>query len=387
MAKPKDLKALVDLTKTTQTLLVHYQSSLAPSKNSAQTSDTTTAELSNPLDVIKATTTLLRSHTTTLSLLLITPPLTPSAIIAKIGDVSSGVLSGLVAAASYTPQAGQQGDVGAIMRTEVKAQVRRVLATWGDMLTLVLKMAENRQTAPVGRKDTGPSESEKQDVLSATGVVWEACDALLKLCTDGIVGLVVKKAGELRAILLDAIEELKEWGEDVDDDDDEDNDAAEHSDEDEDDIFGASNKLGKDDKQLKQLLETSIKKLKMVGMLYQAIGKRRLKTFPAPTMMAVVATSASNGVNGAASASSATPSQKLDDLMALLKRMPETVDDLASAFYDLDEDEAKQTLEKCCDEAKKATELVKQSWTGTDDEFTAWSGKWVDALNAVDGSA
>jgi len=371
MAKPKDLKALIEVTKTTQTLLTHFQSSLAPSSAATPTETQTTAtELPNPLDVVKATTTLLKSHTTTLSLLLINPPLTPSALIAKIGDVSSGALSGMVAAASYVPQPGQRDDIGHIMRTELRAQVRRLLGTWGDVLALVLRMAENRQNAT--GKDSGPTESEKQDVLSATGVLWEACDALLKLCNDGVVGLVVKKASELRATLLDAIEELKEWGEDVEDDEDE----AEGSG-DEDDMFGASNKLGKDDKELKDLLDTSIKKLKMVGMLYQALIKRRLKTYPATAASATIATT-----NGSSDATS-SPAKKLDDLMAQLKTIPDTVDDLASAFYDLDEDEAKHTLDKVCNEARSAAELVKQSWTGTDDEFTAWSAKWATALDAA----
>ncbi|KAH7070180.1 hypothetical protein FB567DRAFT_554701 [Paraphoma chrysanthemicola] len=367
MSKPKDLKALVELTKTTQTLLAHFQSSLAPASTATPAqSQTTNAELPNPLAVVKATTTLLKSHTTTLSLLLITPPLTPSAVIAKLGDVSSGALSGMVAAASHVPNAGQRDDVGRMMRTELKAQVRRLLGTWGDVLALVLRMAESRQNAQ--GKDTGPSESEKQDVLSATGVLWEACDVLIKFCDDGVVGLVVRKAQELRATLLDAIEELKEWGEDIEDDD---NDDAQGSD-DEDDLFGASNKLGKDDKELKELLDNSIKKLKMVGMLYQALLKRRLKTYPAtPT--------ATNG----SSEKSSSSALKLDELMAILKTIPETVDDLASAFYDLDEDEARQTLEKSCTQAQSAAELVQLSWTGSNDEFTAWSAKWVAALEAA----
>lgn len=374
MAKPKDIHALVELTKNTQTLISHYQSSLAPSKDTTPASQTSVTELPNPLDVVKATTTLLRSHTTTLSLLLITPPLTPSAIMAKIGDVSSGVLGSMVAAASYVPQSGQRDDLGNTMRIEVRSQVRRLLGTWGDVLALLLQMAESRvntqSNGGAKAKDNGPTESEKQEVLSATGVVWEACDKLLKLCTDGVAGLVVKKAGELRAVLLDAIEELKEWGEDVDDEDDE----AEGSD-DEDDIFGASNKLGKDDTELKELLDTSIKKLKMVGMLYQALIKRRLKTYVASTTPSTTAT------NGTPSPTS-NPSATLDDLMVVLKTIPETVDDLASAFYDLDEDEAKQTLDKCCGQAKSAVELAKRSWSGSDDEFTAWSSKWVGAFDA-----
>jgi hypothetical protein len=374
MAKPKDFKALIEVAKTTQTLLVHFQSSLAPLPCATPSEHQTIAsELPNPLHVVKASTTLLRSHTTTLSLLLINPPLTPSALIAKISDVSSGALSGMVAAASYVPQPGQRDDVGSIMRTELRAQVRRLLGTWGDVLALVLRMAESRQSAQ--GKDSGPSESEKQHVLSATGVLWEACDVLLKLCDKGVVGLVVKKAGELRATLLDAVEELKEWGEDVDDEEDE----AEGSDEDdEEDMFGASNKLGKDDTELKELLDTSIKKLKMIGMLYQALIKRRLKTYPATSASATDATTTKG-----TSDTTSSPAKKLDDLMAQLKTIPDTVDDLASAFYDLDQDEAKLTLNKSCTEAKKAAALVKQSWAGTDDEFTAWSEKWATALDAA----
>jgi hypothetical protein len=371
MAKPKDVKALIEVAKTTQTLLTHFQSSLSPSLSATPSQSQTTAiELPNPLDAVKASTTLLKSHTTTLSLLLINPPLTPSAIIAKISDVSSGALSGMVAAASYVPQQGQKDNIGNIMRTELRARVRRLLGTWGDVLALVLRMAENKQNAK--GKDVGPSEGEKQEVLSATGVLWEACDVLVKLCNDGVVSLVVKKATELRATLLDAIEELKEWGEDVEDEDDDAEDSG-----DENDMFGASNKLGKDDKELKELLDTSLKKLKMVGMLYQAITKRRLKTYPAAPASAASATT--NGTSNIA----ASPAPKLDELMALLKTIPDTVDDLASAFYDLDEEEAKETLDKTCKEAKSAVELVKQSWTGTDDEFTAWSEKWVAALDAA----
>jgi hypothetical protein len=362
MAKPKDLNALIEVTKTTQSLIVHFQSSLAPSTAPPSQSQATTIELPNPLDAIRASTTLLKSHTTTLSLLLLTPPLTPSALIAKIGDVNAGALSGMVAAASYVPQRGQKDDIGNMMRTELRSQVRQLVGTWSEVLALVLRMAESRRGQK--GKDTGPSESEKQDVLSATGVLWEACDTLTKVCNDGVVGLVVKKATELRATLLDAIEELKEWGEDIEDDIDE----AENSDDD--DMFSASNKLGKDDKELKELLDTGVKKLKMVGMLYQALIKRRLKTFPATYALETASTTKENG-------------SKLDELMVLLKSIPDTVDDLASAFYDLDEDEAKQTLSKGCEEAKSAAKIVKQSWAGTDDEFTAWSEKWTAALDAA----
>ncbi|KAF2660500.1 hypothetical protein K491DRAFT_701607 [Lophiostoma macrostomum CBS 122681] len=380
-----DLRALIDLTKTTQDLLAHFQSSLGPSTaltaQSTLPTATTSAPEPNPLDVIRATTTLLKSHTTTLSLLLLTPPLTPPAIISKIGDVSSGVLSGMVAAASSVAQPGRKDELGELMRGELRAQVRRLLGTWGEVLVLILRFAERRQgrEGEVNGKgkgrDLGPTEAEKQDVLSTTGVLWEACDTLLKVCDSGIVGLVVKKAGEWRSVLLDAVEELKEWGEDVDDEDEDDAEGSDAEDGvfgDEDDIFSAANKLGKGDKELKTLLDMSVKRLKMVGILYQAVIKRRLKPFP----------DTSSESNGAAEAASSDPMSKLDEVMGLLKSIPETVDELASAFYDLDEEEAKQTLGKCGDEAKSVIALVKLSWSGKEDEFTAWSDKWVAALEA-----
>ncbi|EMD89004.1 hypothetical protein COCC4DRAFT_88480, partial [Bipolaris maydis ATCC 48331] len=384
MSKAKDVSTLIEVTKNTQTLLTHYQLSLAPSKtNTAATSTTAIAsasvpdastEIANPLELLRSSSTLLKSHTTTLSLLLINPPLTASAIVTKIGNVSEGPLTGVVAAASYVPGVGQGGDVGEIMRAEMRAQVKGLLASWNEVLSIVLSIAQKQGT----KQGASVTEAEKQQVLSATGMVWDACDGVEKLCKDGVVGLVVKKAQELRAVLLDAIEELKEWGEDVADDeedDDDDDDKAENSDQD--DVFATENKLGKDDKELKALLDKSLKKLKMMGILYQALVKRRLKTYPASKAIT------EKGEGQGEGEATQSPSVKLNELMGVLKRIPETVDDIAAAFYDLDADEAQEMLDRCCGEAKTAVNLVRTSWSGQDDEFTAWSEKWVAALDAA----
>ncbi|EUC31034.1 hypothetical protein COCCADRAFT_57777, partial [Bipolaris zeicola 26-R-13] len=380
MSKAKDLSTLIEVTKNTQTLLTHYQSSLTPSKTntvtaiaSASAPDPST-EIPNPLELLRTSSTLLKSHTTTLSLLLINPPLTASALVTKIGNVSEGPLTGVVAAASYVPGVGQRGDVGEIMRAEMRAQVKGLLASWSEVLSIVLSIAQKQGTKQGG----SVTEAEKQQVLSATGMVWDACDGVEKLCKDGVVGLVVKKAQELRAVLLDAIEELKEWGEDVaDDDDDDDDDEAEHSDQD--DVFATENKLGKDDKELKALLDKSLKKLKMMGILYQALVKRRLKTYPASK--ALTEKGEVQEEQSGEEQATKSPSLKLSELMGVLKSIPETVDDIAAAFYDLDADEAQEMLDRCCAEAKTAIELVRTSWSGQDDEFTAWSEKWVAALD------
>lgn len=128
---------------------------------------------------------------------------------------------------------------------------------------------------------------------------------------------------------------------------------------------------------LKELLDKSVKKLKLVGILYQALIKRRLKTYP------VAAASTKTGTSKGVESETSSPGAKLDELMTLLKTIPETVDDLASAFYDLDEDGVRELLEQGCKEAKSAAAVVKQSWAGIDDEYTAWSQKWIDAFDAA----
>ncbi|KAH6616852.1 hypothetical protein C7974DRAFT_465944 [Boeremia exigua] len=405
MPPPKDLEKLISLTQTTQTLLTHFQTSLtAPPASSASPTTTTITSIppadlpTGTLPALRAATTLLKSHTTTLSLLLLTPPLTPSALIAKITDVTSGPLSGMVAAASHVPAAGARDELGAVLRAEVRAQVKRLVGAWGEVLGVV---------------------GERKGVLERTGVVWDVCDEVLRLCDGGVVELVLGKARQLRAVLLDAVEELKEWGEDVADEDEEEDKAEGSGDEgdgfgDEDDFFGAENKIGKDDVELKALLDRSVKKLKMVGIMYQAVGKRRLNTFPVAVHSAMPASTAAASGKATSANSKATsgnskptspptnpknpppntpptptattlqpPTDRLDTLMRLLTTIPSSADDLASAFYELSEEDAAAALAKVCDEAKSAVTLVRTSWDGGEDEFTVWAGKWVGALDAA----
>jgi Grap2 and cyclin-D-interacting len=228
----------------------------------------------------------------------------------------------------------------------------------------------------------GVGDAARGAILAATGVVWEGCDALVGLCEAGVVGLAVRRAEEWRGVLLDAVVEMREWGEEADEDGDEEEDGGEGSGEEDEggfEVFGAANRLGKGDGELRALLEASVRKLKTVAVLYQALVKRRLKTFPPPFASAPSPKDGDADADAAAAAV-AQRVQTLDELMALLKSIPESVDELASAFYDLDGDEAKVLLKKCCDDAVRAATIVQQNWDGKDDEFTAWSGKWKDAM-------
>ncbi|KAL1618298.1 hypothetical protein SLS54_007275 [Diplodia seriata] len=171
--------------------------------------------------------------------------------------------------------------------------------------------------------------------------------------------------GGWRATVLDAVEELKEWGEDGGDDGD-DGDEDSGDEDDDDDLFGTEERLGRGNDELRAQLDAALKKVKTIAVLYQALVKRRLKTYPGA------------GAGGGQDASVET----LDELLEILRAIPDSVDEMASAYYDLDGDEANRVFAKIAADALRASELVKRSWDGKDDEFTAWAARFRDAINA-----
>ena len=259
---------------------------------------------------------------------------------------------------------------GNLLRQEVQGRVRSVMREMEVCMREVLDVARAEEVGGgKGKTKAGePAKHNNRDTLASTGVVWEACDSVIELENVGIGGLAMRKAELYRDMIKDAIEELQEWGEDdaeVDEDDFAGSDGEDDEDSDKDsieDIFSAANKLPKDRKDLKELLESSTGNLKKIGMLYAALTKRRLKTFTSSV------------------AGQKKNVQVLDDLMDNLKMISETVDDLASAFYELDSKEASTVIRACIDEAHKAITLVRLGWDGKEDEFTSWSGKWIEVV-------
>ena len=116
---------------------------------------------------------------------------------------------------------------------------------------------------------------------------------------------------------------------------------------------------------MKALVEEAEHKLKKIVILYQALVKRRIQMFR----------STPSGTDG-----SSRPVAILDSLIVHLKKIPHQVDELASMFYDLDEDGAKEVLNKCVNEAKTASGEMELSWDGKEDEFTVWFRNWTVAV-------
>ena len=223
-----------------------------------------------------------------------------------------------------------------------------------------------------------------RDCLSRTGVVWEACDALVEINNLGIAGLAVRKAEQWRETVRDALAELQEWksGEDLDsevsgdkllDSDDEGVDGDHDS---IDDIFHAANSLPKDRPDLEMLVTKAEGVLSKVVILYSAVVKRRLSTFKLGGSREEVEEEKEEREKPRV--------RRLDGLLARLRRIPHLVDELAGCFYDLDAERTRAMLTRCLAEAKEACELARSPW-GDDgeDKYSEWFGKWIEIASGL----
>ncbi|KAK5680460.1 hypothetical protein LTS10_007388 [Elasticomyces elasticus] len=354
-----DTSALDSLLATTLTRLQEFASFLSPAAASPLTQPID--EPPHPLHVLRDAALLVKAHTTKLGLLAINKPFTPSAIAKVLRQLSAEALPALMSAVQICQQ--ERSTYGTMMAGEAQGRVRRVFREMESLLQEIQSLAQG--------------ETSNKSTLTSTGVVWEACDALILLEKLGLGGLAVQKAEQWRDTIKDAIEELREWaaGEDEENEGfdtllDENDEGVEGDRDSVDDLFNAANSLPKDRPELRALVEEADGRLKKVVLLYTAVLKRRLKTFDA-------------GTKDLATKEREKGVRRMDEAMERLGRIPHQIDELAACLYDLDEAKSRATLEKCVKEAVAASTVMAESWEGQVDEFTAWSGKWRAAVEGV----
>lgn len=321
----------------------------------------------NALDLAYDTAKLIKAHSTKLSLLIINKPFTPTAITTILRELISGPAPGLASAvevcngAKYTKA----------MASEMQYRAKRVfteLSSFVKAIPLDGKILSDDQK-------NGTGKEKGKGSLANTGVLWQVCEGVMELKALGVAGLVIKKADQYRDLLKDALEELQEWGEEESDVEENDEDGKGSADEDEgisaqdavDDLFGSQRHIPMDDpNKIRPRLESSRKRLRLVITMYQAVVKRRLKTLPhlPYTDLPPELREKSKGNIGTVSS--------LDEALDVMKAIPDITDELASAFYDLDEKEIDKRIDECFAKASGVVELLLQSWEGGSDEFTIW---------------
>lgn len=168
----------------------------------------------SPLPLLATCATTLRAQTTKLSLLIITPPFTPSAISTIITSLNDAILPSLLTATLLLTPGSFTKAYSAQANSLTKATLRDV----GCLIQLV----ETRSRE--GNPKAEPTSQQKSEVTATTGKVWADCDELKELAEGGIAGLVVMKAEQHLELIKDAVKEIEEWDPEDDDDGDYDDD-------------------------------------------------------------------------------------------------------------------------------------------------------------------
>jgi hypothetical protein len=357
----KDLDALKSTVTTISTLITQLQTTASSTDSKGVEKDSNV----NALDLAHDTASLIKAHSTKLSLLIINKPFTATAITTVLRELISGPLPSLASsveicnAVKYTKA----------MSEELQWRAKRLFTELGALITAIPldgKVLNEEQ------KNGSPAEGKGS--LAATGTVWEACEKIMELKTMGVGGLCIKKAEEYRDLVKDALEELQEWGDEESDHEDED-EAAGSADEKADisaqdvvdEMFASQHHIpSADPEKIRPRLESSLKRIRLVALMYAAVIKRRFKTLPYlphPSLPPELKAK-SNEDPGIVSC--------LNEVLDLLKKIPDITDELANAFYELDSQDIDKRMSECFFTAFSAAQLLIANWEGQKDEFSTW---------------
>ena len=367
-----DLLTLHTTVNSTIALLATFQASLS-SKNPQPPE---IADPPNPLRLLSDACSLLKAQTTKLSLLIMNKPFTPTAITFILKNFSSEYLPALMTALELcTPQ-----QYTAFLGDHVRANLSRIMR---EMISLLGLIPTNEKA--LSRPNATGKDGEDRNTLSSTGVMWEVCDSMISLASNGLVELAAKKADAYHALIKDAIAELEEWNPDEEEadpfgsetsTDSEDEEKDENQDPPESPPSAALNTLTltppATPTPIRQIYEQSLATMRLIRLLYPALRKRRILAFPPLTSL---------------TSSDQLPAlwqvQTFDDLMGYLRTFSEVSDELAGALYSQDEDEATESLRTVKMHAKRCLEDVSLNWVRKEDEFTDWSKKWTQRLHGL----
>ena len=314
----------------------------------------------DPLSLFADAAKLLKAQTTKLSLLIINKPFSPKEVNFILNTLSKSVLPSLMSGWELCPAE----KYTKALHEHVKSSLR---VLWKELLSLLSTIPDNER---------GLQGQNENATLASTGVLWEQCDALIDLGENGLVVFVDKKVKAYGELFEDAIIELDDWDPDEDDEDEDE---------------GANNR-GKndvintpttsDEERLGEgiagmalsplvLLKTCVMKhLRLIKLLYPALRKRRIATFPDATM------SVENEGN-------ARRIQILDTLVELTQHFTEHADELAGFLYSGATVDVDDRLGELITESLNTVDFAKLDWYGKEDEFTAWAQKWRSRLGEL----
>lgn len=177
------------------------------------------------LAVARDSASLIKAHSTKISLFIITEPYTPSAITTVLRQLIQSPVPAIASAVQqchadlYTKH----------IRRDLAWRCARVLK---ELRELIQKIPRDGKVLPQDKRDGTSGAKAQRGSITSTGVLWGVCDEVVNFANLGVVGHLVQRAEQFRDTLKDVMEELKEWS---DEQDEEDGSGGEGEDEDDND--------------------------------------------------------------------------------------------------------------------------------------------------------
>ena len=362
---------------------------LSPDSNTTTRTDETLPPLDPTIDalaVARDSATLIKAHATKISLFIINRPFTPTAIAKVLRELVAGPLPALASAA-------QLCDPKRYTQAVSRDLAWRCGRVFRELKELVNRIPTDGQVLSDAKKNSSFGTGAGKGSVATTGLLWSACDDVVTLASLGVAGHLMLKVEQFRDTLKDIMEELKEWSEEESSDEDEEDDDDNHGEDTEDEAYGSAdeeNELGDntadaartastqdmlddlmnshthiprdDPERMRPRLDSCLRRLRLTVLLYQAALKRRFKALPPLP----------------SSSTSDDTISRLDEIMRLLKLLPERFGSIALAFYELDKEQVDSLMETCFSDAFTASELLEAPWSTANkkDEFAEWALKY-----------
>jgi Grap2 and cyclin-D-interacting len=307
----------------------------------------------SPVPLLSTYAKTLRAQATKLSLLIIIPPFTASAICSILSSLNDAILPSLLTATLLLSPSNSTKAYSAEAIYLTKATLR-------DLKSFA-HLVEARSKD--GKPKAEPSPQQKSAITEATGKIWEDCDELNELAEKGIAGFVAKKAEQYLELIRDAVKEIEEWdpddddGDDDDDDDNNSNDGGNGFSGKDYDTTAYSNSKPTDDthvaesQDIAQTRSSSLTILLRIPQSLHVVIHQRLKKGLPP---------------------SPTTRQRhiLDNVLTKLEQTSTCIDDVAERLYTHDALGAILTAEKARATAIEIVEAVLQPWDRDQSDFT-----------------
>ena len=313
-----------------------------------------------PLALLSDACKILKAQTTKLSLLVLNKPFTPTAITYILNVCSSSCLPAMMSALELCPAS----HYTQVLHAHIKSTLSKMMV---ELLNLLASIPH----------DEHGMDPQNRDTLASTGVLWAECDAMVILASTGLVLIANQKFKEYHDLLKDAIEELDDWDPEGDDTD---SDTASLSSIEQRSATNMNSEPSLPSTDFQKLSISSIVELRShtlvtlrtIRLLYPAIQKRRISTFPNITSATMCE-----------SLPSSQTIEQLDSTILSAKAFTELADEIAGALYESDERQVSTKLRSLQENAVVCASRVKVDWRGKEDDFSGWVDKWMARMTEV----